>query len=268
MFRSYSSRACASQPAARAIAKMASPAPWIIPAARLREDRLGHRETRRPGRARPDQVEQQNGTRIARLIHEVAESGQPFPPPEQVAHHPRRLVRVAGGAEHDLGGQGRAAVQGAAERAQPGGDHGVRIGPHRGGHPGSQGGRGELVIGEQHERRAHGVSQAVVQGSRAQAGHEPAGDGGLSVIGRPAGGGRRPARQRQAAHHAGDERPAGRDHGRVIQLQPELVGGGQRRHDDLQPLQRQRPGRQRGLSGGAGRQGLGGGLPSRAAGVQ
>ena len=57
----------------------------------------------------------------------------------------------------------------------------------------------------------------------------------------------------QAVRHAGDQAAPGRDHGGRVQMKPERIGGGERRDDHLQPLERQRPGGQRGLGGRAGR---------------
>ena len=60
----------------------------------------------------------------------------------------------AGRRQHDLGAERGAAVQGAADGAQAGGHDRVRVGAHRGGHPGGQRGGGQLVVGQQHQRRA------------------------------------------------------------------------------------------------------------------
>ena len=49
-------------------------------------------------------------------------------------------------------------------------------------------------------------------------------------------------------------RPAGRDHRRRVQVQPQRIGRRHRRDDHLQALERQRPGRQRGLRGPPGRE--------------
>ena len=68
-------------------------------------------------------------------------------------------------------------------------------------------------------------------------------------------------RRGQAVHHAHDEAPPGRDHGRLVELQPERVGRRHRRDDHLEPLERQRPGGQRGLRGPPRRQRRGPGLP-------
>ena len=58
-----------------------------------------------------------------------------------------------------------------------------------------------------------------------------------------------------------DEAPPGRDHGRLVELQPERVGRRHRRDDHLEPLERQRPGGQRGLRGPPRRQRRRPGLP-------
>jgi hypothetical protein len=55
----------------------------------------------------------------------------------------------------------------------------------------------------------------------------------------------------QAVHHARDDVPSSREHGRSVELQPERIGGGHRRHDNLEPLERQRAGWQRSLHGPA-----------------
>ena len=51
----------------------------------------------------------------------------------------------------------------------------------------------------------------------------------------------------QAVHQPGDDAPAGRAHRLRVQVQPQWISGGHGRHDHLEPLERQRPGRQRGL---------------------
>ncbi len=51
----------------------------------------------------------------------------------------------------------------------------------------------------------------------------------------------------QAVHQPGDDAPAGRAHRLRIQVQAQRIGGGHGRHDHLEPLERQRSGRQRGL---------------------
>ena len=70
-----------------------------------------------------------------------------------------------------------------------------------------------------------------------------------------------PGRRRQAVDHAADKAAAGGDHGGRVQVQAQLVGGSQRRHDHLKPLQRQRARRERGLGGPASGEGLAGGAP-------
>jgi hypothetical protein len=65
----------------------------------------------------------------------------------------------------------------------------------------------------------------------------------------------------QAVHHSGDDAPPGRGHGGRVELEPERIGRRHRRDDHLQPLERQRPGGQRGLRGPSRGQRRGPGLP-------
>ena len=68
-------------------------------------------------------------------------------------------------------------------------------------------------------------------------------------------------RRGQAVHHAGDDVPPGREHGRLVELEPERIGRRHGRDDHLEPLERQGPGGQRGLRGPARRQRRGPRLP-------
>ena len=118
----------------------------------LREDGLGHRELARLRRGPAHQVEQDGGARVAAAVHEVPEAGHLLAPAQQFGHDPGHVVRAAGRGQQRLGAEGRPAVQRPAHRAQAGADHGVRVGPHRGGGPGGQRGGGQLVVGQQHQR--------------------------------------------------------------------------------------------------------------------
>ena len=86
---------------------------------------------------------------------------------------------------------------------------------------------------------------------------------GDPVRGDPVRGDRAGGRRGQAVHHPGDDAPARRAHRLRVQVQPQRIGGGHGRHDDLEPLERQRPGRQRGLRAPAHLQRGGRRLPRR-----
>ncbi len=190
--RAYSSRACATHPAVRAMANTASPAPATMPAtdasaasaksmfgsgrARLRASVITASATASrsdPGRRLPEQIHKQHGTRIAPPVDEVTEARDPLPAPEPVAYDSRSFVRMGRGPQHDLGAERGAAVQRAAHGAEPGRHHGVRVGPHRGSYPGRQRGRGELMIGQQDHGCAQRLDERSTWLSRAQPDDQP-----------------------------------------------------------------------------------------------
>src|SRR5487761_1125446 len=266
-------------------------------AAHLGQDGVRDGEPRGSRRRTCHEAEQADGTRVAVLVHEVPEAGYPARPAQQLTHPPRRVGGGRGGREHALGPERRAAVQRAAERAEAGRHHGVGIRPDRGGHPRRQRGRGELVVGEQHDRRRIRADRAPqpdrdavtwagcgharrartlrarAPGARAPRALRPRGTSRFLIDGYlwPTGGPKlgiddslgdgRCRRRGEAVDHACDEGVGGGDHRGTVQVQPQRVGGGQRGRDHLQPLQRQRPGGQCGLRRGPGRDGFRGGLP-------
>ena len=158
-------------------------------------------------------------------------------------------------------------MQRAAHRSHPGGDHGVRIRPDRRGGPRGQRGRGEFVVGQQDQRGRQGAPQRRAGPSVTQPRPQPVRDrivrarivrdrtirdGEGRGEGRAVGAGRRAAGRRGAGSPpAGDDAAPGRDYRRRIQLQPQRVGGRHGGHDDLEPLEQQRPGGQCGLRGPA-----------------
>jgi LCP family protein required for cell wall assembly len=72
---------------------------------------IGHGQALRPGRRPAHQVQEQNASRVAALVHEVPEAGHPLAPPEQVADDLRRVCGRDRRSQHDLGAEARAAVQ-------------------------------------------------------------------------------------------------------------------------------------------------------------
>jgi hypothetical protein len=114
-----------------------------------------------------EELEEQGGAWVAVPVHAVAEPSDELALAEPPADRLRR-----GDASVDLpddlaGGTAGRTVQRTAERREPGLDHEVRIGPGRRGHAGRQGRRGQLVVGEQHERRleqSHAVRLGRVGG--------------------------------------------------------------------------------------------------------
>ena len=136
MLAVYSSIAWASQPAVLATAKMASPAPRIIPAqlasTASAKSMFGSGRARRcisastasttasrgdAGTALLTMASEQTGPRITAAVDEVAKAGNPLTAAEQFAHHAGRGRRVLGRGQHGLRAQGRAAVQGPPDRA-------------------------------------------------------------------------------------------------------------------------------------------------------
>ena len=117
-----------------------------------------------------------------------------------------------------------------AHRAQPGADHCVRVRAHRGRDPCGQRGGGELVVGQEHQRRGHRAQQPWAGPLAAEPRPEAFRDRPGRICRRgacpagPDGSGRG-----QAIHHAGDDAPPGREHGRLIELEPQRVGRCDRR---------------------------------------
>ena len=75
---------------------------------------------------------------------------------------PGHVLRPGRGGQHGLHAQGRPAVQRATRGAQAGGHHRVGVGAHGRGHPGGERGRGQFMVGQQHERGAQGSLAPVV----------------------------------------------------------------------------------------------------------
>ena len=128
------------------------------------------------------------------------------------------------------------------------------------------------MVRQQHERGGQRPQQL---GSRAPSAHPGpqafgdrcvrAGRGGWDEGERRGGVGGGPSGGRggEAVDHAGDEVAGRGEHRGRVELQPQRIGRRHGRDDDLQPLERQRPGRQCGLRSPARREGGGGGLPGR-----
>lgn len=79
--------------------------------ARFREHGFDHGKPLRPRRGLPQHVDKRNGSRVAGLVDEVTEAGDPLAPPEQVPHDPRRGGRLAGRCQHYLGATNRDGAQ-------------------------------------------------------------------------------------------------------------------------------------------------------------
>src|SRR5262245_15976209 len=129
--RAYSSRAWAIQPAVRAMAKMASPAPRVMPvtwarAARARST-FGSGRPRRPGGGAAQVGEEDPGAGVAVGVEAVAEAAEAFAPAQARPDHAGGVAGPLDLAQQGLDPQGRPAVQGPADRGQPGRRHRVRV---------------------------------------------------------------------------------------------------------------------------------------------
>ena len=132
------------------------------------------------------QVEQEAAAGVAVLVDAVAEAGDALAPAYPLGDHAGGLAGFVDLGQQPFGRVGRAAVQGAAEHAEAGQHHGVRVGASGGGDPGGQRGGGQFVVGEQHERGPQRGQEGGGRGLRAQTGPEPLGDR-LAAGGRSAG---------------------------------------------------------------------------------
>ena len=108
-----------------------------------------------------EQLEQESGPRVAVAVDAVAEARDELVVAQTPADGLRRRDAALDLAEDASGGRARGAVERAAERGQAGLDDQVRVGPRRRGDPGGQRRRGQLVVGEEHER---GLEQSHPRG--------------------------------------------------------------------------------------------------------
>ena len=179
MRAAYSSRACASQPAVRATAKTASPGAGDHPRAagqhgqgevdvrlgqrppvRLGQHRVGHGQPGRaghglagPGPAAARPAGRRTGTRSGR-------SRAPARPRRSRSPTTRGAPAGSWAAASMASAPSEAPPCSAPPSApSPVADHGVRVGPDRRGDPGGQGGRGQFVVGQQHQRGTQRAEQ-------------------------------------------------------------------------------------------------------------
>jgi hypothetical protein len=89
----------------------------------------------------------------------VAEASEALATTESGADHGRRSLGPVDLIQEGLDPQRGPAVEGPADRGQPGRRHGVWVGPDRGGHPGGHRRRGQLVVGQQDQRRLENADQ-------------------------------------------------------------------------------------------------------------
>ena len=89
----------------------------------------------------------------------MAEARVRTPDPQRLGRGGRGIAH--GGCVEQLAGRPAGpAVEHAADRAEAGAHDGVGVGPHRGGDPGGEGRRGEVVVGQQDERGVEGGDEA------------------------------------------------------------------------------------------------------------
>ena len=297
---SSSSAMWAAQPASRATAKIgtsgASPPTKLergepevdvrssddLPA-RLANHGIDDRASARRIRERAHALEQRFQSWIARAVHGVTETRQPSAGVEDTADG-RDRSPFGGVTEQGRGVLGRRPVQHPGEGGHAGRERGVRVGAHRGRDPDRQRARGELVVGEEHERTVDRADQlgrrtrmprvgeafgdAAVDRRTGQLGHdadEPTGRGVGPLAGMS-------GREHWNDRHQPDERPGApvqAPYGRDARLHVSVIGGGppdgRRRHragpeqfgdllergrpaqlGDLDPAVRQRPARRAG----------------------
>ena len=188
----YSSSECATHPAMRATRKIASAASSRSPAqnasAAPAKSTFGSTGTRSLATASTSctsstralgklgevaAVEEHGKARIA-SVDLVAESGDVPTPPEHVGHG-ERGAPLPGVGEQPGDVAGRADVQRTAA-GRPGEHRRADVGTGRSGDPRRIRRRGELVIGQEHERRVHGLHQRATDLLGAQPNGEGSGD--------------------------------------------------------------------------------------------
>ena len=147
------------------------------------------------------------GARVAVRVEAVAEAAEAFAATEPGADHGRRLPGPVDLVQQGLDPERRPAVEGPADRGQPGRRHRVRVGPDRGGHPGGHRRRGQLVVGQQHQRGVEHADQAGLRVGGGQPAPQPGGDRAGPGGGPGAAAGPR-ERGRQSTRPAIRDRPA------------------------------------------------------------
>ena len=155
--------------------------------------------------------------------------------PQHLGGGGQRAARQHRGIQHLARRPAGPPVERTAHRPEAGADHGVRVGPHRRRDPRREGGRGQLVVDHQHQRRVQHRHELRPGPHRRQARPQPPGHGAAAGHAVAQHQPRRAAvaHQRQALDHAGDHRPPAGGDG----LGPEVVprGIGHRRQVDREP---------------------------------
>ncbi len=119
--------------------------------------------------------------RIDGLVEGVAHPGHAAVGGQRLGHRPIRRPVGAGGLQHlERRVPGRA-LQPAADRAEAGEHHRVGVAPGRGRHPGREGRRRELVVGQQDQGRVEHPHPLGVGRQRRQAGPHAGGQGGRAA---------------------------------------------------------------------------------------